>query len=167
MRINKKRYEYWGQWKQPLLSCWFWMEWNKTASLKELNIYDIKSKIIFGKYIIGNDSGLPSAILGLPLADRLQSLVGDTISIISPSGIEKSIKQFSLPKILCCRVFHSEVSCLHSPSAWGCQALSQSSLSRVWLMAPIFSMARPSILSSSDPGATVNCIVTASSWPTR
>ncbi|MCH7827913.1 MAG: ABC transporter permease [Bacteroidetes bacterium] len=65
----------------------------------EQNIYDIKSKIIFGEYIIGNDSGLPSAILGLPLADRLQSLVGDTISIISPSGIEKSITQFSLPKI--------------------------------------------------------------------
>jgi len=42
MGINKKKYEYWGQWKQPLLSCWFWMEWNKVLSLKELNIYNIR-----------------------------------------------------------------------------------------------------------------------------
>jgi len=67
-------------------------------SSNEQNIYDIKSKIIFGKYKIGNKSSLPSAILGLPLADRLQSIVGDTISIISPSGIEKSITQYSMPK---------------------------------------------------------------------
>lgn len=67
-------------------------------SSNEQNIYDIKSKIIFGEYKIGNKSSLPSAILGLPLADRLQSIVGDTISIISPSGIEKSITQYSMPK---------------------------------------------------------------------
>jgi len=67
-------------------------------SSNEQNVYDIKSKIIFGEYKIGNKSSLPSAILGLPLADRLQSIVGDTISIISPSGIEKSITQYSMPK---------------------------------------------------------------------
>lgn len=42
MGINKKKYEYWGQWKQPLLSCWFWMKWNKVPSLKELNIHNIR-----------------------------------------------------------------------------------------------------------------------------
>lgn len=64
----------------------------------EQNIYDIKSKIIFGEYKIGNENSLPSAMLGLQLADRLQSIVGDTISIISASGIEKSITQYSMPK---------------------------------------------------------------------
>ena len=67
-------------------------------SSNEQNIYDIKSKIIFVEYKIENKNSLPSAIIGLPLADRLQSIVGDTISIISQSGIEKSITQYSMPK---------------------------------------------------------------------
>lgn len=39
--INKSEYEYWGQWKQPVLSCWFWMDWQDTPSLKELNSYGL------------------------------------------------------------------------------------------------------------------------------
>ncbi len=64
---------------------------------KGKKIYEIKSKIIFGKYNLEKNGQLPMAVLGLPLADRLQTIVGDTISIISPSGIEKSIVNYSLP----------------------------------------------------------------------
>lgn len=39
--INKADYEYWGQWKQPVLSCWFWMEWQDTQSLRDINAYSI------------------------------------------------------------------------------------------------------------------------------
>lgn len=39
--VNKALYEYWGQWRQPVLSAWFWVEWNKTRSLKDVNIYGV------------------------------------------------------------------------------------------------------------------------------
>lgn len=61
-------------------------------------VYDIKSKLIFGEYDLEKETQLSKAILGLPLADRLQTIVGDTISLISPFGIEKSILQYTLPK---------------------------------------------------------------------
>jgi len=61
------------------------------------DIYEIKSKLIFGEYNLEQNNTLPKAILGLPLADRLQTIVGDTISLISPFGIEKSITRYSLP----------------------------------------------------------------------
>jgi len=64
---------------------------------KEKDIYNIKSKIIFGEYDLRSNNSIPKAIIGLPLADRLQTIIGDTISIVSPSGIEKSITQYSLP----------------------------------------------------------------------
>ena len=67
-------------------------------TLNNNDIYDIKSKLIFGEYDLENGKQLPKAILGLPLADRLQTIVGDTISLISPFGIEKSILQYTLPK---------------------------------------------------------------------
>ena len=59
-------------------------------------IYGIKKNIIFGEYSF-NDEETPGAMLGLSLADRLEVLTGDTITIISPAGIEKSITQFALP----------------------------------------------------------------------
>ncbi len=62
------------------------------------NIYGIDSSMIFGKFNIAEQNGIPGAILGLTLADRLNLLVGDTLTIISPVGIEQAITQLSLPK---------------------------------------------------------------------
>ncbi len=39
----------------------------------------------------------PGIIIGLRLADHLQVLVDDTVTIISPAGIEKVITQFGMP----------------------------------------------------------------------
>lgn len=62
------------------------------------DIYGIKKDILFGSYHLTNETGTPTIILGLTLADRLQSTVGDTITIISPAGIENVITQLSQPK---------------------------------------------------------------------
>jgi len=62
------------------------------------NIYGIDANMLYGKYDLSNNSGLPGIILGLNLADKLESLIGDTITVISPVGIEKTITQFSMPK---------------------------------------------------------------------
>ena len=62
------------------------------------DIYGINSSMLFGKYNLSNNGGLPHVILGLTLADRLETLVGDTLTLVSPVGIEKAITQYSMPR---------------------------------------------------------------------
>ena len=62
------------------------------------DIYGIDKSILFGDFDISDKGGLPRAIIGLTLADRLQTLIGDTITVVSPAGIENVITQFSQPK---------------------------------------------------------------------
>lgn len=64
---------------------------------KANEIYGIQNSIIFGNDRLKSTNGLPIIIIGIKLADKLQSLVGDTITIVSPAGIERAITQFSLP----------------------------------------------------------------------
>jgi lipoprotein-releasing system permease protein len=61
------------------------------------DIYGIKPSILFGNYYLSDEKGTPLIILGLTLADRLQSVIGDTITLISPVGIENVITQLSQP----------------------------------------------------------------------
>ncbi|MDR3610199.1 MAG: ABC transporter permease [Ignavibacteriaceae bacterium] len=63
------------------------------------SIYDIKKNILFGKYDLSSLDGIPRVLIGLRLADRLESLIGDTLTLISPSGIENVITETSLPKM--------------------------------------------------------------------
>jgi lipoprotein-releasing system permease protein len=58
-------------------------------------IYKLSSKIAFGNYL--NEKNPDGIILGISLAERLQVITGDTVTIISPVGIEQSIVSFSLP----------------------------------------------------------------------
>jgi lipoprotein-releasing system permease protein len=61
-------------------------------------IYDLDKNTVLGKPDLGTDaSGLQKIIIGLRLADRLQMITGDTLTLISPAGIESAITQFSLP----------------------------------------------------------------------
>lgn len=60
------------------------------------SVYNIKENIIYGNDELSNE-GLSGAIIGLRLADQLRTLVGDTITVISPEGIERSIAQFGMP----------------------------------------------------------------------
>ncbi len=64
---------------------------------KANEIYGIKNSIIFGSDELKDKGDLPVIVIGIKLADKLQSLVGDTITIISPAGIERAITQFTLP----------------------------------------------------------------------
>jgi len=78
---------------------------NQVVSLKGIDsssgndVYDIKPNIIFGDYSFNNREGTSNVIIGLRLADKLQTIIGDTITLISPSGIEKAITQYSLPSM--------------------------------------------------------------------
>ena len=60
-------------------------------------LYNIKDNILFGSSILSEEDETPGILIGLRLADHLQVLVGDTVTIISPAGIEKAITQFAMP----------------------------------------------------------------------
>ena len=62
------------------------------------NIYGLKRFLVLGTYDLSDSGGLPHIEIGLTLSDRLGAFVGDTITIISPTGIEQSITQFSMPE---------------------------------------------------------------------
>lgn len=60
-------------------------------------LYNIKANILFGGAELNEEDETPGILIGLRLADHLQVLVGDTVTIISPAGIEKVISQFGMP----------------------------------------------------------------------
>lgn len=62
------------------------------------SVYNIEESMLYGKYSLGQNGKFPEMILGLHLADRLQTLIGDTLTLLSPAGIEKAVTQFSSPK---------------------------------------------------------------------
>ena len=61
------------------------------------DIYNIKDNILFGSGELNETDNTPGILIGLRLADRLQVLVDDTVTIISSAGIEKLIAQFGMP----------------------------------------------------------------------
>ncbi|MDO8549229.1 MAG: ABC transporter permease [Ignavibacteria bacterium] len=61
------------------------------------DIYGINKSILFGKFDLSSKGNFPKAIIGLQLADHLQTLTGDTITIISPAGVERALTQFTMP----------------------------------------------------------------------
>ena len=64
---------------------------------KANDIYGIKKSILFGNSSLNDNEEQPGVLIGLRLADKLQTLVNDTITVVSPSGIENAITQFSMP----------------------------------------------------------------------
>lgn len=78
---------------------------NQVVNLKGIevnsakNIFDIESTILFGEYSFNEQNGTPKIIIGLRLADKLQTIVGDTVTLISPAGIERTITQYALPSM--------------------------------------------------------------------
>lgn len=66
--------------------------------IKSDEIYNIDKSMILGDFILSREAGFPGIVIGLRLADKLQVLKGDTLTLISPAGIERVITQFSLPQ---------------------------------------------------------------------
>ena len=66
---------------------------------KELanNVYNFSSSIIYGDDNIASSKPVPKVIIGIQLADKIQAVTGDTLTLISPLGIEKAITQISVP----------------------------------------------------------------------
>ncbi|MCH7517163.1 MAG: ABC transporter permease, partial [Bacteroidetes bacterium] len=61
------------------------------------NVYNFSSSILYGNDEIASTKPVPKVIIGIQLADKMQAVTGDTLTLISPLGIEKAITQFSLP----------------------------------------------------------------------
>ena len=61
------------------------------------NIYNIKENILYGNDDLVGDDGHAGVIIGLRLADELRTLVGDTITVVSPEGIERVFAQYGMP----------------------------------------------------------------------
>lgn len=60
-------------------------------------ISSLSKAVVLGHFLSpGNDHQI---LIGLSLADALGAVVGDSISIISPAGIERSLTQFYQPKV--------------------------------------------------------------------
>jgi lipoprotein-releasing system permease protein len=64
----------------------------------------VKEKIINGEFKFKDEGEVKSIIIGLTLSDRLGALRGDTIMLISSTGMENALTQFSTPKVLRFRV---------------------------------------------------------------
>ncbi len=60
-------------------------------------ISSLSKSLVLGHFLNPNKNN--QILLGLSLADALDSVVGDTIAVISPAGIERSLTQFYQPKV--------------------------------------------------------------------
>lgn len=61
-------------------------------------VSSLSRSMVLGHFLHpGNDNQI---LIGISLADALGSIVGDTIAVISPAGIERSLTQFYEPKVV-------------------------------------------------------------------
>lgn len=60
-------------------------------------ISSLSKAIVLGKFL--NPDNDHRIVIGLSLADALDAVVGDSIAVISPAGIERSLTQFYQPKV--------------------------------------------------------------------
>lgn len=73
----------------------------KGVDEKKINgISDVKDKTKFGKFEFNDNDNTGGIILGGNLAARLQVTMGDTLTIMSPVGMEKALTQIVQPKTL-------------------------------------------------------------------
>ncbi len=61
------------------------------------SVSGVGEKIAFGKFSLGDDG--KGIIIGLGLADRLNVMIGDSIAVISPGGVQATLTQLSAPEI--------------------------------------------------------------------
>ena len=60
-------------------------------------ISSLSTSVVLGRFLDPDHEN--QILIGISLADALDSVVGDSISIISPAGIEQSLTQFYQPKV--------------------------------------------------------------------
>ena len=64
----------------------------------------VAQRTILGRFVLHDSSGLPGIVLGLTLADRLETPLGSDITVVSPVGADAMMTQFSEPLMKTCRV---------------------------------------------------------------
>ncbi len=57
----------------------------------------IKELIRFGEFDVSDEGGIGGIVIGFSLLNKLKSMPGDTITLLSPLGLEKSLTQFVDP----------------------------------------------------------------------
>lgn len=62
------------------------------------SVSGIKEIIRFGEFDVSDEGGIGGVVIGFSLLNKLKSMPGDTITILSPLGLEKSLTQFVDPK---------------------------------------------------------------------
>ncbi len=68
----------------------------------------LPQKIVLGSFDLNSDNGLPKIILGLTIADRVNALVGDTVTLVSPSfGTLFGLVQPNVRKFIVSGIFES------------------------------------------------------------
>lgn len=82
---------------------------NQVAEIKGIDlkkvggVYGLKESLFTGEVDTSaeKDNGI---FIGIQLADRMQVLVGDSVVLVSPAGIERSIVSYSLPRMEAFRI---------------------------------------------------------------
>jgi len=59
----------------------------------------VKDKIVLGNLSFHDAGGLGSIVVGLSLSDRLGTVVGDTLMLISPSNIQEAVTHLAQPEM--------------------------------------------------------------------
>lgn len=57
----------------------------------------VKDVVKLGEFNLQDKSDLGGIVLGISLADRMRSVIGDTLTLLSPVGLESSLTQFIEP----------------------------------------------------------------------
>jgi lipoprotein-releasing system permease protein len=57
----------------------------------------IKEKTVLGEFVFGDTPDVGGIVLGLTLADRMATLVGSEVTVVSPVGVDAMMTQFSEP----------------------------------------------------------------------
>lgn len=76
-----------------------WIKGIDTARFSSVS--KVKDKIVLGNFSLREKNAI---VLGITLADKLRVLVGDSVTIISPAGLENVLTQFVTPTVMRCRV---------------------------------------------------------------
>lgn len=61
----------------------------------------VSSKMVLGNFSFGQRNGV---VLGIMMSDKMRVLVGDTITLYSPAGMEQILTQFVTPTVVTCPV---------------------------------------------------------------
>lgn len=68
------------------------MDQNKIA-----DVSGVDESIVLGSLLLDRPDGSDGIVLGIGLADRLNAMMGDTVTVISPQGMEAALLRFGQP----------------------------------------------------------------------